>query len=290
MLKCILSLIWKVLKSMKVYAFIGSSGTGKSYKAFMVAKDRDIDYIIDDGLLIGGTRIIAGKSAKKESTRIAAVRRALFVEDAHKIAVREAIEDTKPDKVLVLGTSRKMIDQIVEALGLPEISETIMIEHVATEKEIDAARKSRKVEGKHVIPAPTVEVKRSFSGYFIDTLRVFRKRDRNTMVAERTVVRPTFSYLGRYEIATPALLQLISHCASKVDGILKVLDARVDNQQIGIAIDIEVEIVLSKRLDIMLKEVQKKVVQDIEYMTGLNVLAVNIKATRIELKSGSIML
>lgn len=275
---------------MEVYAFIGSSGTGKSYKAFMVAKDREIDYIIDDGLLIGGTRIIAGKSAKKESTRIAAVRRALFVEDAHKMAVREAIESEKPDKILVLGTSRKMIDQIVGALGLPEISEIIMIEHVSTEKEIEAARKSRKHEGKHVIPAPTVEVKRSFSGYFMDTLRVFRKRDRNTVVAERTVVRPTFSYLGRYEIASPALLQLISHCASKVDGVFKVLDTRVDNQQIGIIIDIEVDIELKERLDIMLKEVQKKIVQDVEYMTGLNVLAVNIKAIKIELKSGSMVL
>lgn len=50
---------------MEVYALIGQSGTGKSYKAFMVAKDKDAQYIIDDGLLIGGTRVITGNSAKK---------------------------------------------------------------------------------------------------------------------------------------------------------------------------------------------------------------------------------
>ena len=36
----------------KVYAFVGPSGTGKSYRAQMVASERNINYIIDDGLLI----------------------------------------------------------------------------------------------------------------------------------------------------------------------------------------------------------------------------------------------
>ncbi len=37
---------------MKVYAFVGPSGTGKSYRAQMVANQKGIEYIIDDGLLI----------------------------------------------------------------------------------------------------------------------------------------------------------------------------------------------------------------------------------------------
>lgn len=36
----------------KVYAFVGPSGTGKSYRAQMVANENGISYIIDDGLLI----------------------------------------------------------------------------------------------------------------------------------------------------------------------------------------------------------------------------------------------
>lgn len=63
---------------MDIYAFIGRSGTGKSYKAQYVAGCYDIEYIIDDGLLIKGNKVIAGVSAKKESTRIAAVKRAVF--------------------------------------------------------------------------------------------------------------------------------------------------------------------------------------------------------------------
>ncbi len=36
----------------KVYAFVGPSGTGKSYRAQMVAGEKGTHFIIDDGLLI----------------------------------------------------------------------------------------------------------------------------------------------------------------------------------------------------------------------------------------------
>ena len=49
----------------KVYAFVGPSGTGKSYRAQMVANENEIRYIIDDGLLIKDNEVIAGASAKK---------------------------------------------------------------------------------------------------------------------------------------------------------------------------------------------------------------------------------
>ena len=37
---------------MKVYAFVGASGAGESYRAQMVASEKGIHAIIDDGLLI----------------------------------------------------------------------------------------------------------------------------------------------------------------------------------------------------------------------------------------------
>ncbi|MBR1802790.1 MAG: hypothetical protein IJ777_02310 [Clostridia bacterium] len=52
-------------EEIKVYAFIGPSGTGKSYRAQMVASENNINYIIDDGILIKDNGIIAGSSAKK---------------------------------------------------------------------------------------------------------------------------------------------------------------------------------------------------------------------------------
>jgi ABC-type dipeptide/oligopeptide/nickel transport system ATPase component len=49
------------LKRIKVYALIGESGTGKSFRAKLVAQKYGIEHIIDDGLLIKENKILAGK-------------------------------------------------------------------------------------------------------------------------------------------------------------------------------------------------------------------------------------
>ena len=43
---------------MKVYAFVGPSGTGKSHRAQMVAKMKKAECIIDDAILIKGNKVI----------------------------------------------------------------------------------------------------------------------------------------------------------------------------------------------------------------------------------------
>ena len=50
---------------MEVFALIGESGTGKSYKSILVADNNGIDTIIDDGLLIKDGKKLAGSSAKR---------------------------------------------------------------------------------------------------------------------------------------------------------------------------------------------------------------------------------
>ena len=50
---------------MKVYGLVGTSGTGKSYRAGELASSKNISCIIDDGLFIKDTRILAGVSAKE---------------------------------------------------------------------------------------------------------------------------------------------------------------------------------------------------------------------------------
>ena len=54
---------------MQIIAFVGASGTGKSYRAITVARKNKIDAIIDDGLLISENNVIAGKSAKCETAK-----------------------------------------------------------------------------------------------------------------------------------------------------------------------------------------------------------------------------
>ena len=94
---------------MKTYALVGESGTGKSYNSIALAQKYGLDYIIDDGLLISGNKIVAGTSAKKEPSIVAAVKRAIFYDEYGREQVRHAIEVHKPQGILVLGTSIKMV-------------------------------------------------------------------------------------------------------------------------------------------------------------------------------------
>jgi O-antigen/teichoic acid export membrane protein len=90
---------------LRIVGFIGHSGTGKSHRASWVARERGIEFIIDDGLLIKVNQVIAGVSAKKEKTRIGSIKRALFTDDQHMQDVKNAISIHKPEAILIIGTS-----------------------------------------------------------------------------------------------------------------------------------------------------------------------------------------
>ena len=106
------------MNNIKVYAFVGPSGTGKSYRAQLVASENEINYIIDDGLLIKDNAVIAGSSAKKAPTKIETVKHALFITEKERDEIRKAIKKYKPEGILILGTSDGMVDKIAENLGI----------------------------------------------------------------------------------------------------------------------------------------------------------------------------
>ena len=110
----------------KVYAFVGPSGTGKSYRAQMVAGEYDIHYIIDDGLFIKDNEVIAGNSAKKAPTKIETVKHALFLTEEEKKEIRKAIKKYKPEGILILGTSDNMVKKPKFMCVIVGNSETIL--------------------------------------------------------------------------------------------------------------------------------------------------------------------
>lgn len=267
---------------MEIVALIGQSGSGKSYKAITLAKEKGIEYIIDDGLLIKGNKIVAGKSAKRENTIVSAIRRAVFMDGVHRQEVRDAIVKHNPSKLLILGTSDKMIDKITSTLKLPDVKERVYIEDISTEEEISTARKFRKAEGKHVIPVPTFEIKKDFSGYFIDSLKIWRKKENlKEQVFEKTVVRPTFSYRGKYTISDGVIKDLLRHAASKVIGISRVYGVQVKNLEQGIIISLNAEVTYGNPIIPLVKLMQQQTIYEVENMTSLNILAVNVMVKRM---------
>ena len=231
-------------EDIKVYAFIGPSGTGKSYRAQMVASENNIAYIIDDGLLINENDVIAGTSAKKAPTKIETVKKAIFVNDSDRNEMKKAIRKNKPQSILILGTSDGMIDKITENLGLPKPCKRIYIQDVATEAEMETAKRIRTTQGKHVIPVPTFEIKKDFSGYILDPLQIFKFKGKGTdpYITEKSIIRPTFSYLGNFTISDVVFRQIAEYLAKRSEAIYKVMRTRVESTPEGPNIYMEVSI------------------------------------------------
>ncbi len=101
---------------MKLYALVGSSGTGKSYQAMKLCRKLNIEYLIDDGILINRQKKIAGNSAKKETTKVGAVKRAIFFWPEPRQEMKDTLASENPDSLLIIGTSIKMVQQIADNL------------------------------------------------------------------------------------------------------------------------------------------------------------------------------
>lgn len=271
------------INKIKVYAFVGPSGTGKSYRAQMIASERGISFIIDDGLLIKENEVIAGESAKKAATKVATVKHALFYEESEREPIIKAFKKYKPESILILGTSDGMVQKIAANLGLPEISETIYITDVATEEEMKTARRIRVTEGKHVIPVPTFEIKKDFSGYLLDPLQIFKSKGKGQQpyISEKSIIRPTFSYLGKFTISDLVFRQILEYLAVQTPAIHKILKARVDNFGEGVKIYMEVSIVYGFNVVEGLNKFKEKSRKEIEKLTAMNVVKLDVVAKNI---------
>ena len=273
------------MENIEVYAFVGPSGTGKSYRAQMVAGAYNIKFIIDDGLLVKENAIVAGQSAKKAPTKIETIKKALFNDANQKAEMQEAIIKLNPKSILILGTSDKMVKTIAENLGFPPIKKTIYITDVATEEEIENARRIRTTEGKHVIPVPTFELKKDFSGYLLDPLQIFKSQglNGNPYIAEKSIIRPTFNYIGNFTISDNVFKQIIEVQAKDIKSISKIIRIRVNKSEEGPNVYIEVEIVYGFNIITELKKFKERCIRDIERQTRMNVTEFKIVAKKISL-------
>ncbi|MDD2214515.1 MAG: hypothetical protein PHR21_08280 [Oscillospiraceae bacterium] len=287
----------KALANIVVVAFVGSSGTGKSTQALRVAREHRIDYIIDDGLLIHGSRILAGTSAKRANTKLESVRQALFLDETRCRNMRRALAENHPTTLMILGTSEGMLQKICSNLWLNPPAMLIRIEDVTTEEQRRLARTTRLTEGQHTIPVPSMEIKHEFSGYFQDYLDRFRRRtpehqselDRPILSgmagsgydAERTVVRPTFSSLGRYSISDEAMQHLVDYTCQTVPGVAGVTHFTMEKATYGVSLSADLALYFGYNAQEVMQQAQETLRDKLEQYTSINILAVNVRAARV---------
>ena len=267
---------------MKTYALIGRSGTGKSFRAQYVASKYHIPLIIDDGLLIRKDKIIAGRSAKQDPNFLAAVKTALFHDQNHYISVMNALKKQKIRKILILGTSKKMVFKIAERLELSPPTTIINIEDIASQDEIDTAMRVRYTEGKHVIPVPSIQVTRSYSSIVYDSIKIaikksimpFLKKRRQT---ENTLVKPVFSQQPEtVQLSNAAISQMITQCLYEYGNTFKVeeVDYTLTEEGYHLKVCLRTPLVLTMQKQSELKEY---ILDSMERYSGLMIDYIELK-------------
>lgn len=282
-------IVLQKFKPVTVYALVGESGTGKSFRSKLLAEDYGIHAIIDDGLLIEDEKILAGHSAKREKTYMGAVRAALFDDKEHRDNVAKVLRKSHIKKILILGTSEKMVSKIAMRLQLPQPSKIIHIEEISTQEEIEKAIKSRQVEGKHVIPVPSIEVKRNYPQIFSSSIQDFFKKGRffkknpvkTGKMIEKSVVQPEFSKKGRVEISEAALTQMVMHCVEECSPDVKIKKITIKTNARGYKLIITVDVPFGTQLTGKIHRLQQYIIDKIETFTGILIEEVSIVIDKI---------
>ena len=281
-------------KGITVYALVGKSGTGKSFRAKLLAEKLGIPYIVDDGLLIFGDTILAGRSAKQEKLYVTAIKTALFLNSKQREDVIKVLRERKTKKILLLGTSSKMVEKLASQLDLPPINQIIQIEEIANQKDIEAAIKSRFEEGKHVIPVPAIEVKRDYAQILSESIRIFfsgskrKNGGKKSKFFEKSIVQPDFqkdtTAGGKVTITEAALTQMIFHCIDEYDDEIQVKKVKIKILKSGYSIVLNIIVSYGKPLTGGLDDLSKYICDTIQRYTGIIIKDLEISVDEVAAK------
>ena len=271
---------------MKVYALIGPSGSGKSHRSTLVAYREGIEYILDDGLLIKGNQVLAGRSSKRENTKIGAAKRAVFTDPEHTAEVKKTIRKAQPESILILGISQRMVEYITRKLEIPAPQKIIPIEDIASPAEITRALEIREKENRHVIPLPTFALEKEFPGYLLDPLKAFflgKSKATPSRIMEHSIVRPVYSSLGNFYLSSNVIEQITIHVTTQFGNVIKVKKPAIISNNNGLIINMDVHIKYGVNIPQLLQNIQKEIKNNLENLTGLQIYKINVVARKIVL-------
>lgn len=269
---------------MEVYALSGPSGTGKSDSALLFAHEHQIPAIIDDGLLIYHGQRVAGRSAKYEQNTITAVKRAVFLHEEHRQEVLQALKRLSIDKILILGTSKKMVRKIAKRLELGKIDHYIDIYDIRTPSEIKMALFVRQTKGEHVIPIPSVQIEQNlFKRLMAKGSKVFSLQRK--VIGETTIVKPDFQ-MGSISIFPGVLKKIIIHRLKSFPEIISYRQMQINVEQSlpTVSLQLHLEMTLKDQAFQLIKALQQQINEDFQQHLNIDLYSVNIDLAKVSLK------
>ena len=119
----------------------------------------------------------------------------------------------------------------------------------------------------------------------MDPLQIFKSKGigNNPYISEKSIIRPTFSYLGNFKISDTVFRQIVEYLAGKEDAIDKVNKIRVETMSEGIYIYMEAVIVFGFNIITSLNDFKDKVKKEIEKLTTMKVQKIDVVARGVKL-------
>lgn len=271
---------------MDVYSLSGTSGTGKSTSALSFAYKKKIPTIIDDGLLILNGQKIAGTSAKFEKNYITAVKRATFFDEQHRMEVHHAIRYYSIGRILIIGTSDRMVQLIAKRLEIGEIKQYYHIEDIRSSSEIKIAQYVRKTEGKHTIPIPYKEVDQNFFKKLIHKGMIFFSSQKE-VIGETTIVRPDF-HRGSIKIYKKVFKEMVEYICFNYEEIenceLIIIDLQeLPTLKLSLNLRYPIQYNLLKKIETLQKDIQQQFINHL----NMELQSINITVNKAKKKGRS---
>ena len=98
-------------------------------------------------------------------------------------------------------------------------------------------------------------------------------------ISEKSIIRPTFSYLGNFEISDIVFKQIIECVVAKFEGIYKisrVIIKKHEGYNDGLYIYIEPIIEFGYNINETMSRLKSLIIKEIENLTAMNVLSMEI--------------
>ena len=122
-----------------------------------------------------------------------------------------------------------------------------------------------------------MEIQPQFSGYFLAPFRALLNRNgKMIQEEEKSIVRPTYSYMGKYFISNAAVNEMIRYAASGCEGVSEILKCTADVGNDGVVLNIITVFEMSVRLRDYIEQMQETISSEVFRMTSFNILAVNV--------------
>ena len=115
----------------------------------------------------------------------------------------------------------------------------------------------------------------------MDPLKIFEKKDKK--YHEKSIIRPTFSYLGNFYISDKVIKDVIMYTTKDIEGVTRLIRVNIEKFIDGINLYLDINVQYGYSIPKVSKTLQDTITKEVVYATGINIFGINVKVKGIDI-------